>query len=206
MAKKKAQPAAPKELTEQEKLELELEEAGRSADGDWGGPPPGKPKNLGPTVKRLLGLLAPFKWLLATVFAVGSIGVVLLVLAPKVLGEATNVVVEGFIQGQMPEGATQDQIVEGLRQQGEDDFANMIAAMQNFNAGAGIDFERLAGILAIVLGLYVAASLFNWLQGFVINRVVQQTVRGLREDVENKVHSLPLGYYDSMNRGELLSR
>ncbi|MGO3878086.1 MAG: ABC transporter ATP-binding protein [Agrococcus casei] len=206
MAKRNAQPEAQKELTEQEKLELELEEAGRSADGDWGGPPPGKPKNLGPTVKRLLGLLAPFKWLLATVFAVGSIGVVLLVLAPKVLGEATNVVVEGFIQGQMPEGATQDQIVEGLRQQGEDDFANMIAAMQNFNAGAGIDFERLAGILAIVLGLYVAASLFNWLQGFVINRVVQKTVRGLREDVENKVHSLPLGYYDSMNRGELLSR
>ncbi|SJM54006.1 hypothetical protein [Agrococcus casei] len=102
MAKRNAQPEAPKELTEQEKLELELEEAGRSADGDWGGPPPGKPKNLGPTVKRLLGLLAPFKWLLATVFAVGSIGVVLLVLAPKVLGEAPTSSLRASFRGRCP--------------------------------------------------------------------------------------------------------
>ena len=196
----------PAELTEQEQIELELEEAGRTADGDWGGPPPGKPKNLVPTVKRLLGLMAPFKWLLTTVIAIGSIGVVLLVAAPRVLGEATNVIVEGFIQLQMPAGFTQEQVVEGLRAEGENDFANMIEAMQGFTPGEGIDFERLSVILAIVLLLYSLASFFSWLQGFVINRVVQKSIRGLREDVENKVHTLPLQYYDTMNRGELLSR
>ena len=194
------------EMTDEERAELELEEAGRAAEGDWGGPPPGKPKNLIPTVKRLLGLMAPFKWLLTTVIAIGSIGVVLLVAAPRVLGEATNVIVEGFIQMQMPSGVTQEQVVEGLRAEGEDDFANMIEAMRSFEPGAGIDFERLSIFLAIVLLLYTAASFFNWLQGFVINRVVQKSIRGLREDVENKVHTLPLQYYDTTNRGELLSR
>ena len=190
------------EMTEEEALALEA----AGADSEWDGPPPGKPKNLVPTVKRLLGLMAPFKWLLATVITIGSIGVVLLVAAPRVLGEATNVIVEGFIQMQMPSGVTQEQVVEGLRADGENDFANMIEAMQGFTPGQGIDFERLSVILAVVLLLYSLASFFSWLQGFVINRVVQKSIRGLREDVENKVHTLPLKYYDSMNRGELLSR
>ncbi|WP_425843321.1 ABC transporter ATP-binding protein [Agrococcus sp. TSP3-2-1] len=203
---KKERPARPEpELTEEERLEAEQAEAARIGAGDWE-PPPGKAKSFGASALRLLRLMHPYRWLLALVFALGSIGVVLVVLGPRILGEATNVIVQGLVQRQMPPGATQAQVVEGLRADGQDDFANMIERMPDLVPGAGIDFERLGGILLVVLGVYLAGSLFQWLQGFVVNRVVQRTVQGLRRDVEEKVHRLPLAYYDRTQRGELLSR
>ena len=206
IAARKARFARPAvELTEEERLEEELAEAARLGAEDWG-PPPGKAKSFWSSGRRLLGLLHPYRWWLALVFALGAIGVVLVVLGPKLLGEATNVIVQGFIQQQMPAGATQAQIVEGLRQAGQDDFANMIERMPDLQPGAGIDFEALGGILLLVLGIYLVGALFQWLQGFVVNQVVQKTVQGLRRDVEEKIHRLPLSYYDRTQRGDLLSR
>jgi ATP-binding cassette subfamily B protein len=54
--------------------------------------------------------------------------------------------------------------------------------------------------------LYLAASVFSWLQGYLLNDVVQSTVFRLRSDVEDKLHRLPLRYFDQQPRGELLSR
>jgi ATP-binding cassette subfamily B multidrug efflux pump len=71
---------------------------------------------------------------------------------------------------------------------------------------AGIDFPALAGVLAWVLGLYLAGSAFGWVQGLLLNGVVQRVVYRLREDVEHKLHRLPLRYFDGQPRGELLSR
>ena len=51
-----------------------------------------------------------------------------------------------------------------------------------------------------------AASLLSWLQGYLLNDVVQGTVLRMRSDVEDKVNRLPLGYFDQQPRGELLSR
>ena len=57
-----------------------------------------------------------------------------------------------------------------------------------------------------MLVLYVASSVFSWLQAYVLNGVVQRTVLRLRGDVEDKLHRLPLSYFDTQPRGELLSR
>jgi ATP-binding cassette subfamily B multidrug efflux pump len=54
--------------------------------------------------------------------------------------------------------------------------------------------------------VYVAAAVFSWLQGYLLNDVVQSTVFRLRSDVEDKLHRLPLRYFDQQPRGELLSR
>jgi ATP-binding cassette, subfamily B, multidrug efflux pump len=70
----------------------------------------------------------------------------------------------------------------------------------------GIDFSALSTVLAWVLGLYLTSSLFSWAQGWVLNGVVQRVVYRLREDVEAKLHRLPLKYFDGQPRGELLSR
>ncbi|MFC7431140.1 MULTISPECIES: ABC transporter ATP-binding protein [unclassified Agrococcus] len=199
------EPRVERELTEEERLEAELAEAARRGADDWEAPP-GKAKALLPTLKRLLGMLAPFKALLAVVFVVGTAGIALNVVAPRVLAEATNLIVQGLVQQQLPAGATQEQIVEGLRDQGQDDFANIVAAMPNLQPGQGIDFTALSQTLMLVLALYVMASVFQWVQGYFVNRVVQRTVARLRSDVEDKVHRLPLRYYDGMQRGELLSR
>ena len=72
--------------------------------------------------------------------------------------------------------------------------------------GQGIDFDALRRVLLIVLALYVGASLLGWLQGFLLNGVVQRTVLKLRADVEDKLNRLPLPYFDRQPRGELLSR
>ncbi|BDZ47494.1 multidrug ABC transporter ATP-binding protein [Naasia aerilata] len=76
----------------------------------------------------------------------------------------------------------------------------------NLRPGEGIDFGALGTVLLITLALYVVASLFMWLQGYVLNGVVQRTVFRMREEVEAKLNRLPLGYVDRMQRGELLSR
>lgn len=135
----------------------------------------------------------------------GAIGVVLSVLTPRVLGNATNVVFEGFVSRQLPSGATKDQVVEGLRTQGQDDFANVVSAM-DIIPGQGIDFTRLGELIVLALGLYVVAALLMWIQGYVINVIMVRTMWRLRRDVENKIHRLPLSYFDQVQRGELISR
>ena len=58
----------------------------------------------------------------------------------------------------------------------------------------------------MALCLYVGAAFLMWLQGFLLNRITMKAVYRLREQVEAKVHALPLGYFDKVQRGELLSR
>jgi ATP-binding cassette subfamily B protein len=70
----------------------------------------------------------------------------------------------------------------------------------------GVDFSAVADVLLVVLVVYVAASLLGWLGGYLLNDVVQGTVLRMRSEVEDKVHRLPLGYFDRQPRGELLSR
>jgi ATP-binding cassette subfamily B protein len=76
----------------------------------------------------------------------------------------------------------------------------------DFVPGQGIDFDAVARVLWLVLALFVAASLLMWLQGWILQGVVQRTMYKLREDVEAKLNRLPLPYYDRQPRGEVLSR
>ena len=121
------------------------------------------------------------------------------------LGQATNVIFEGVVSTMLPAGTTKAQAIEALRARGMDDFATMLSAMDVI-PGAGIDYARLGRILTVVLGLYVGSGLLNWLQGWLINRITIKALYRLRAQVEDKVHRLPLSYFDTVQRGELLSR
>ena len=202
--------SAPDMLTEEERLEAELAEQARVNSGDWGSVAPGKAARFGPSFARLLGLLKPHAVALTLVSLAGAVGVFLAVIAPKVLGEATNIVFEGVISSmlgdQFPAGATQEQVVEALRAAGQTDFANMVAAMQDFQVGVGVDFDKLRYVILWVLVIYVASALLSWLQGYVINVVMVRTMWRLRENVEAKINRLPLAYFDRVQRGELISR
>ncbi len=211
------QSTAQVEMTAAEKEEAELAEKARLEGGSmWDGPAPGKADNFGPSFRRMIGLLKPSAWWFVLVSFFGAIGVVLAVAAPKVLGEATNVVYEGFISSVLgrgfggapgfPQGTSRDQVVEALRGTGQDEFANMISAMDDFAVGDGVDFERLRWIIIAVLAIYVVSSILSWLQGYVINVIMVRTMWRLREDVEAKINRLPLSYFDKVQRGELISR
>ena len=69
-----------------------------------------------------------------------------------------------------------------------------------------IDFASLHRALWLVVGLYVVASMFGYLQSYVLAGIVQRTMYRLREDVETKLNRLPLRYVDGQARGDLLSR
>ncbi|WP_163633524.1 ABC transporter ATP-binding protein [Microbacterium sp. B35-04] len=195
------------ELSPEEKLEIELGEQARISADDWSGAvAPGKAARFGPSFRRLIGLLRPNAVGFIFVSILGSIGVVFAVLSPKVLGEATNILFEGVVSSMAPSGATKEQVVQGLEASGEQDLANMVAAMEHFVPGAGVDFLALSRVLLIVLALYFASSLLMWLQGYVINVIMVRVMWRLREDVEAKINRLPLRYFDRVQRGELISR
>ena len=193
----------PDELSEED---LKLAVEAQAASGDWhDGPPPGKAEAFWPSFKRMVGLLGAYRVSLVVV-ALAAVGtVVLAVAAPKVLGQATNVIFEGVVSTMLPASTTKAQAVEALRARGMDDFATMLSAMDVI-PGAGIDYTRLGRILTVVLGLYVGSSLLNWLEGWLINRITIKALYRLRAQVEDKVHRLPLSYFDTVQRGELLSR
>ena len=69
-----------------------------------------------------------------------------------------------------------------------------------------IDFASLHHALWVVVGLYVVASVFGYVQSFVLAGIVQRTMYRLRESVETKLNALPLRYVDHQARGDLLSR
>ncbi|MDE0573869.1 ABC transporter ATP-binding protein/permease [Demequina sp. B12] len=72
--------------------------------------------------------------------------------------------------------------------------------------GDGVDFDALHRILWSVVAIYVASAILALAQGWILNGVTQRTVYRLRQRVEEKVHRLPLSYFDRNQRGELLSR
>ncbi len=171
------------------------------------GMPAEKAMDFGPSAKRLVRRLAPEKYLTMLVIALAAIGVTLAVVGPKILGNATNIVFEGVIGKQLAPfaGLSQQQVIDELRTRGQDDFANLLSGM-TVVPGQGIDFGALSRTLLLVLVLYVASSVLMWGQAYILNGVVMRTVMRLREDVEDKLHRLPLRYFDSKPRGELLSR
>lgn len=157
-----------------------------------------------PSLKRLLARLRPERHKAYAVVALTVLSVVATAVGPWILGRATDLVFAGLIgKDVLGSGATQEQAIESLRAQGETDQADMLASMDLTD---GVDFSAVADVLLLVLAVYVAASLLAWLGAYLLNDVVQNTVLRLRSDVEDKVHRLPLGYFDKQPRGELLSR
>jgi ATP-binding cassette subfamily B protein len=69
-----------------------------------------------------------------------------------------------------------------------------------------VNFAAVARTLALALMLYLVAAVMIWAQARLLNLTVQRTLQGLRSDVEDKVHRLPLAYFDGRQRGEVLSR
>jgi ATP-binding cassette subfamily B multidrug efflux pump len=164
-----------------------------------------KSLNFFPSLRRLLGHLAPERLILSLAVLLAVAGVVMNVLGPRILGMATDVIFTGVLGKNLPGGATKEQVVAELRAQGNDQFAEMVERL-NVIPGQGIDFTLLSQFLLLALVLYLVASLFLWVQGYLLNGAVQRSVYGLRSQVEEKINRLPLSYFDKQSRGELLSR
>lgn len=54
-------------------------------------------------------------------------------------------------------------------------------------------------MIVAVLVVYVFAALFGWLQARLLDGIVQRAMNRLRVQVEDKIHRLPLSYFDRVN-------
>ncbi|MFI7664341.1 ABC transporter ATP-binding protein [Nocardia sp. NPDC049526] len=169
------------------------------------GAPDAKAKSFGPSLQRLLRRLAPERVYVGVIVALAIISVVLNTLGPYILGKATNVVFDGVVGRRLPSGITKEEAIQRLRAAGNNTLADMLGAM-DVTPGVGVDFGAVGRVLMLVLLLYIGAAVFSWLQSFLLNIVINRTVKRLRSDVEDKIHRLPLRYFDSTPRGDLLSR
>ncbi|MDI3212260.1 ABC transporter ATP-binding protein [Arthrobacter sp. AL12] len=167
--------------------------------------PAEKAMNFGPSAKRLLGQLRPERLWLVLVLMLAVVSVAFSVIGPRLLGEGTNLIFAGVVSRELPAGVSQEQLIAQLRAAGETQQADMLSAM-TLTPGEGIDFAALATVLLWALVLYVLASGFMWMQAYILNGVVQRTMFRLREVIEAKINRLPLRYFDTVQRGELLSR
>ena len=155
--------------------------------------------------RRLLRRLRAHRAAIAAVLALSLGGVALSVVGPRVLGHATDLLFNGVIGRQLPTGITKFQAIAEARGRGDDNFADLLSGM-NVVPGQGVDFAAVGRTLLLALIMYLIAALFIWAQARLLNTIVARTVTALRSDVERKVHRLPLSYFDTRQRGELLSR
>lgn len=144
--------------------------------GPHGGAPVEKAKNAKGTVRRLLTFIKPEIPKIVLVLVCAVIATLFDILCPRQLGMATT---EIFRAG---------------------------VAIANGEVGAGVNFELLKEILLILIILYVCYQVFTYLQAFVMARVAQNVVYSLRQQTEEKLNRIPLSYYDSHSKGDILSR
>ncbi|MBY5163772.1 ABC transporter ATP-binding protein [Salsipaludibacter albus] len=198
-----------------EGVRSEEEKAAEARRGPGSGPPPRGPMAMGrpseksmdfvPSARRLLARLRPHRVRVTVVVVLGVVSVALAAVGPRVLGGATNLVFAGFIGSRMPAGGTREQAIDAARAAGDDQMADLLTGV-DFTPGQGIDFDALGRVLLLVLAIYLASSAFQALQGWILQGVIQDTMYRLRQEVEEKLHRLPLAHVDSQPRGELLSR
>ncbi len=148
------------------------EEARAGMNARWGaaGLPLDRSKDFKTSTRRLAARLRPDRRNVVVVLLLAFTSVALVVIAPRVLGSATNVIVDGV------------------------------------TSGKGIDFDELARILLLVLGIYLVAAGLAYSQAYLLAGVVQRAMYRLRADVEDKLNRMPLGYVDGRPRGDMLSR
>ena len=164
-----------------------------------------KSKDLGATVRRLAGRMRTERTKLILAVMLGITSVTFMVLGPKILGNATNVLFNGIIGKRLPAGVTKAQAIAMLRSEGHNQIAAMISGM-NVTPGVGVDVTRLGEILLVAALLYVLGAAFTYFQGFTMAGLTQRLMSEMRRDVESKLSRLPLRYFDSHPHGDVLSR
>ncbi len=68
------------------------------------------------------------------------------------------------------------------------------------------DFRGLAKVLVLMGGLFLLSAACSYTYARIMVHISQHTVAALRQDLFNKLQTLPLKYFDSHQSGDLMSR
>ncbi|WP_163627346.1 ABC transporter ATP-binding protein [Lactiplantibacillus plantarum] len=141
-----------------------------------------KPKSFWKTAIRLMRYMSD-RWVgLAVVMIFAIASVIFQIRTPKILGKATTELYKGIMKGTAQQKA-------GISQ-----------------SGYPINFEKIGQIIMIVLIMYLASALFNFIQQYIMTRISQRTVYKLRRSFKGKMQKVPISYYDTHSNGDIMSR
>ena len=70
----------------------------------------------------------------------------------------------------------------------------------------GIDFDKVGDILMMLMGLYMVSAVFSFMQGLIMTHVSNNITYQMRNDISEKIHRMPMKYFESRTYGEVLSR
>ena len=141
-----------------------------------------KPKSFWKTTWRLIKYMSD-RWVgLAVVMIFAIASVVFQIRTPKILGEATTEIYKGIMKGAAQQKA-------GISQ-----------------SGYPINFDKIGEIILVVILMYVASALFNFIQQYIMTRISQGTVYKLRRSFKGKMQNVPISYYDTHSNGDIMSR
>ncbi|MBP6921908.1 ABC transporter ATP-binding protein [Candidatus Dojkabacteria bacterium] len=182
-----------------------------------------KPKDFKKTMKKLIEYLSPYKKsvIAVVIFAITSTS--FSILGPRILGNITNQIAEDYInivvyeqivdnlpQGiTLPSGTTGEDIlkmvpsemISKVPQDRLDKIKNV-----DFSKKPHIQFDIIGKTILLLIGLYLVSTLFSYLQGWIVSGMAQKISYDLRKKILNKIHRLPLKYFDNQTHGEVLSR
>ena len=136
----------------------------------------GHPRHAGRTMKRFFKDLMQQKWKLLAVVLCLAAASVCSVLGPRVLGMATNQIFDGVTKA--------------------------AASGTHFS----VDLATMGTILFALAGLYLLGTLLNYIPQRILASVSQDLSLSLRKRISAKINRLPLRYFDTHKKGQILSR
>jgi len=83
-------------------------------------------------------------------------------------------------------------------------FEGVMASLAG--SGEGIDFDAIGQILLWTGGLYLASTLFSFIQGWIMSGISTDITYRFRKDIAEKINRMPFKYFDNTSQGEVLSR
>ena len=184
-----------------------------------------KAKDFKGTVKKLAKYLAEFRWqmLMVAIFAVGS--TIFAIASPKILGGATNQIVEDYVSmkayetitsklpkgASLPAGTTGADVLKRLPNQSEIERqipSNQLETIKKLDLSQrpSFHFEAIWRVVSLLIGLYILSAIFRYIQTWLMTQVTQTVTFRMRRQLSEKINRLPLSYFDKQTYGEVLSR
>ena len=184
-----------------------------------------KAKDFKGTVKKLAKYLAEFRWpmLMVAIFAVGSTAFA--IVSPKILGGATNQIVEDYVSmkaydtitsklpngASLPAGTTGADVLKRLPNKSEIERqipSNQLETIKKLDLSRSPEFhfDAIWRVVILLVGLYVFSAIFRYIQTWLMTQVTQTITFRMRRQLSGKINRLPLSYFDKQTYGEVLSR
>ena len=184
-----------------------------------------KAKDFKGTVKKLIKYLSDFRWqmLMVLVFAIGS--TIFAIASPKILGGATNQIVDDYanmkayeaITSKLPKGVSLPAGTTGAdvlnRLPNKSEIEKQIPSSQlesikklDLSRRPEFHFDAIWRIIILLVGLYVLSTIFRYIQTWIMTQVTQTVTFRMRQQLSEKINRLPLSYFDKQTYGEVLSR